>query len=100
MLTVADLQTLARLDPMLPVSIGVVYQDGSTLDLMQAEGETIDVFLTDDGAPCGVLLIGRRHSTLPTPVWLTVQCSCGAEVIVKTGDEMPEAHDACLRIEP
>ena len=94
------LARLALLDPMSTVAIGVVQQEGVAFDLVPCELESVDPCLNDDGEPFGVFLIGRRASSLPTPELLTLQCSCGAEVIVAVGDWMPDAHDACLPIEP
>ena len=100
MLTVAVLQAqLALLDPDLPIAIGVVQQQGVAFELVASDLEYVDPCLTDEGAPCGVWLIGRRLPAFPSPELVTVQCACGVEVIVAVGDWMPEAHDACLPLE-
>jgi hypothetical protein len=99
-MNVAELQAhLALLDPMLPVAIAVVQQEGVSFDLVPGEIESVDPCLNDDGKPFGVWLLGRRAPSLPAPELLTLRCSCGAEVVVAVGDWMPDAHDACLRIE-
>jgi hypothetical protein len=100
MLTVAMLQAqLALLDPCLPVAIGVVQQEGVAFELVASDLEYVDPCLTNDGAPCGVWLMGRCLPLLPSPELVTVQCACGTEVVVAVGDWMPEAHDACLPLE-
>ncbi len=90
---------LAPFDLTTRVAIGVVQQEGVTLELVACDLESVDPCLNDDGEPFGVWLIGRRAPSLPSPELLTLQCSCGAEVVIVAGEEMPEAHDACLRIE-
>jgi hypothetical protein len=99
-MNVAELQAhLALLDPMSPVDIAVAQQEGVAFEIVSCELEYVDPCLTEEGEPFGVWLIGRRAPSLPSPELLTVQCACGAEVIVAVGDWMPDAHDACLRIE-
>ena len=99
-MNVAALQAqLALLDPELTVALGVVQQEGVAFELVACELEYVDPCLNEHGQPYGVWLIGRRAPSPPTPELLRLDCTCGAEVIVGVGDWMPDAHDACLRIE-